>query len=86
MAIFLVAFLWAAPRQNAVVLRAGFYLFIGVYAGQRFLWEFLKPYGTVIGPFNLFHLLSAALIALRRRFRPTGVAMPTSQRSAALSA
>lgn len=62
MAIFLVWFLRAARGNSAFVLRAGFYLFIGVYAAQRFLWEFLKPYGTVIGPFNLFHLLSAALI------------------------
>jgi prolipoprotein diacylglyceryltransferase len=62
MAIFLVWFLWAARRRDAFVLRAGFYLFIGVYAAQRFLWEFLKPYGTVLGPFNLFHLLSAALV------------------------
>ena len=62
MAIFLVWFLRAAQRHGAFVLRAGFYLFIGVYAAQRFLWEFLKPYGTVLGPFNLFHLLSAALV------------------------
>ena len=62
MTIFIVWFLRAAHGNNAFVLRAGFYLFIGVYAAQRFLWEFLKPYGTVLGPFNLFHLLSAALI------------------------
>jgi phosphatidylglycerol---prolipoprotein diacylglyceryl transferase len=62
MAIFLAWFLRAAWRHDALVLRAGFYLFIGFYAGQRFLWEFLKPYGTVLGPFNLFHLLSAALV------------------------
>ncbi|HKX09938.1 MAG TPA: prolipoprotein diacylglyceryl transferase family protein [Stellaceae bacterium] len=62
MAIFFVWFLRAARRHDAFVLRAGFYLFIGVYAAQRFLWEFLKPYGTVLGPFNLFHLLSAALV------------------------
>lgn len=62
MASFLVWFLWAARRGDAIILRAGFYLFIGVYAAQRFLWEFLKPYGTVLGPFNLFHLLSAALV------------------------
>jgi len=62
MAILLVWFLRAARGNQAFVLRAGFYLFIGVYAAQRFLWEFLKPYGTVLGPFNLFHLLSAALI------------------------
>lgn len=62
MAIFLAGFLLAARRHNALVPRAGFYLFIGFYAAQRFLWEFLKPYGTVLGPFNLFHLLSAALV------------------------
>ena len=52
----------AAPGGTAV-RRTGFYLFIGVYAAQRFAWEFLKPYATVIGPFNLFHLLSLALVA-----------------------
>ena len=34
-----------------------------VYAGQRFAWEFLKPYPTVIGPLNVFHLLMMGLIA-----------------------
>lgn len=85
MAIFLAAFLWAARRQIAVVLRAGFYLFVGVYAGQRFLWEFLKPYGTVIGPFNLFHLLSAALLLYAAVFARRELQW-TSHRSAALSA
>lgn len=46
MAVFLVWFLRAAQRRDAFVVRAGFYLFIGVYAAQRFLWEFFKPYGT----------------------------------------
>ena len=41
----------------AVATRAGFHLFVGAYAAQRFPWEFIKPYGTVIGPFNLFHLI-----------------------------
>ena len=27
------------------------------------MWEFFKPYGTLIAPFTLFHLLSAALFA-----------------------
>ena len=63
MAIFCIVFVVLARRGNATLLRTGFYLFVGVYAGQRFLWEFLKPYGTVIGPFNLFHLLSLCLIA-----------------------
>jgi phosphatidylglycerol---prolipoprotein diacylglyceryl transferase len=29
---------------------------------QRFLWEFLKPYGAVIGPLTLFHLLSLFIL------------------------
>jgi prolipoprotein diacylglyceryltransferase len=63
MTLFLVVFLALLRRGEPFVLRRGFYLFIGAYAAQRFAWEFLKPYGSVIGPFNLFHLLSLALIA-----------------------
>jgi len=33
-----------------------------VYAGQRFLWEFFKPYGTILGPFNLFHFICGGLV------------------------
>ena len=29
---------------------------------QRFVWEFLKPYATVIGPFNLFHVVCLGLV------------------------
>ena len=29
----------------------------GVYGGQRFVWEFLKPYPTLLGPFNIFHAI-----------------------------
>ena len=87
MALFLAAFLWSLRRGNALMLRAGFYIFIGVYAGQRFLWEFLKPYGTVIGPFNLFHLLSAALVAYAVVFtRREMLQCTTSQSSAPLRA
>lgn len=62
MAMFLAAFLWLLARRNSFVMRNGFYLLVLWYAAQRFLWEFLKPYAAVIGPFNLFHLVSAALI------------------------
>lgn len=41
----------------------GFYLFALYYALQRFCWEFLKPYATLLGPLNLFHLVCAALAA-----------------------
>lgn len=63
MAAFLGVFLLLLWQGNAALRQTGFYLFVGVYAAQRFAWEFLKPYGTVIGPFNVFHLLSLALIA-----------------------
>jgi prolipoprotein diacylglyceryltransferase len=62
MLAFLTVFMLLIRSSNVVALRAGFYLFVGCYAGQRFVWEFLKPYGTVLGPFNLFHLLSLVLV------------------------
>lgn len=45
---------WAADH--------GFHAFVLTYAAQRFAWEFLKPYPTLIGPLNLFHLLMLGLI------------------------
>ncbi|HEX3952244.1 MAG TPA: prolipoprotein diacylglyceryl transferase family protein, partial [Stellaceae bacterium] len=62
MAAFLIAFLLLMRRPSETIRRTGFYAFVTVYAAQRFAWEFLKPYGTVVGPFNLFHLLSLALV------------------------
>lgn len=62
MAAFLIVALALIGRRNAFFMRNGFYLLVLVYAGQRFAWEFLKPYGTVAGPFNLFHLLCAGLV------------------------
>jgi prolipoprotein diacylglyceryltransferase len=63
MAIFFGAFVLALRQGGDWLRRTGFYWFVAVYAGQRFLWEFWKPYATVVGPFNLFHLLSLALVA-----------------------
>jgi prolipoprotein diacylglyceryltransferase len=63
MAVFFSVFALLLWRGNETARHTGFYLFVGVYAAQRFAWEFLKPYGTVLGPFNVFHLLSLALIA-----------------------
>ncbi len=36
--------------------------FVLAYAAQRFVWEFLKPYPSVIGPLNVFHLIMIGLI------------------------
>lgn len=62
MAVFLVIALVLLARRNPFFMRNGFYLLVLVYAGQRFLWEFFKPYGTVAGPFNLFHLICGGLV------------------------
>ena len=85
MAVFLIVFLVLVRRGNASLLRTGFYLFVGVYAAQRFAWEFLKPYGTVLGPLNLFHLLSLALLAYAILFARQEILQPCPN-SASLSA
>ena len=60
---FLVWFLWRLARRSPLVLRSGFHLLVGFYAVQRFLWEFLKPYPKVVGPFDMFHFLMLGLFA-----------------------
>ena len=40
-----------------------FHAFAIVYAVQRFVWEFFKPYPALVGPLNLFHLLMLGMIA-----------------------
>jgi prolipoprotein diacylglyceryltransferase len=63
MAAFLVWFLVGLARGGELARRHGFALFVAVYAGQRFAWEFFKPYPGVAGPFNLFHLTCLGLLA-----------------------
>src|SRR3954447_12382689 len=64
-AMLLFAAVYAAclRRRNRFVIENGFYLAVGSYGVQRFVWEFIKPYGGVIGPLTLFHILSALLAA-----------------------
>lgn len=62
MAGFLVIALVAIGRRNETFVRNGFYLMTGWYGTQRFLWEFLKPYGEVLGPLNIFHFVCAGLV------------------------
>jgi prolipoprotein diacylglyceryltransferase len=62
MALFLGVFALLLRGRHRLATRAGFHFFVGAYAGQRFLWEFLKPYGALLGPFNLFHLICAGLL------------------------
>ena len=62
MAAFLLTTLVLIGSRNRFFMRNGFYLMVLFYAGQRFVWEFLKPYGAVAGPFNLFHFICLALV------------------------
>lgn len=63
MLAFLIVALLALRRRSPWFLRSGFYFMTGYYAVQRFAWELLKPYATVVGPLNVFHLASLALLA-----------------------
>ena len=63
MAAFAAAYIWRLQRRRSrTIVERGFYLCVGFYGAQRFAWEFLKPYGAVLGPFTMFHLLSAFLV------------------------
>jgi phosphatidylglycerol:prolipoprotein diacylglycerol transferase len=62
MLLFLAIYLRAIARGSVLFLRQGCYSFIGWYAAQRFVWEFLKPYPRLVGPLNLFHLLCLAML------------------------
>ena len=62
MGLFLLAYLIAAARRSLFVLANGFTLAVGFYGAQRFVWEFLKPYAPIVGPFTVFHLASASLV------------------------
>ncbi len=59
---FLAVLLMRYTRNPGFWQAQGFYVFVLVYAGQRFAWEFIKPYSTVLYPFNLFQLLCLLLI------------------------
>lgn len=61
MAAFAAVYVWRVVSHDRFWIDQGFYLAVGFYGLQRFAWEFLKPYGTLIGPFTLFHFLSAAV-------------------------
>lgn len=61
MLLFLVVIsIWRAQKP-ARFRSMAFYLFALFYSVQRFALEFLKPYPKVWGPFNLFHLVCAAI-------------------------
>ncbi|MBI3982040.1 MAG: prolipoprotein diacylglyceryl transferase [Gemmatimonadetes bacterium] len=62
MVLFLALAMLALDRRSPFFQRNGFYLMTGWYALQRYAWEFLKPYGTVLARQNVFHLTAIALL------------------------
>jgi prolipoprotein diacylglyceryltransferase len=62
MAGFLVLFLWGLHHGRTWAFRRGFYGMCAWYGAQRFAWEFLKPYPKLLGPFNVFHIVSLGLV------------------------
>ncbi|UWU92461.1 prolipoprotein diacylglyceryl transferase [Bradyrhizobium sp. CB1015] len=62
MTLFALVYVLAVLNRNAFTITNGFYLVLAYYGAQRFLWEFLKPYGTLVGPLTLFHLLSLSIL------------------------
>jgi prolipoprotein diacylglyceryltransferase len=63
MALFFVVFVLGLRVRADWAMRQGFYWMAIVYGAQRFAWEFFKPYPTLLGPFNHFHLMCAGLVA-----------------------
>lgn len=62
MALFLTVYLSSLRRKAEWTLAHGFHVMAAVYGAQRFFWEFLKPYPKLMGPFNLFHVVSIGLV------------------------
>ncbi len=62
MALWFAVLCWQLWRSPAWLQQQGFYWTCAFYAVQRFAWEFIKPYATLLGPLNLFHLVCLALL------------------------
>jgi len=83
MAAFAVFYVAAVFRRDQYVLTNGFYLALAFYGLQRFLWEFFKPYGALIGPLTLFHLLSLCVLLYAVVMLATSPAVRSSHERAA---
>jgi len=61
--LFLIVYIRARLSGASWARDHAFHALIIFYAGQRFLWEFWKPYPRLLGPLNVFHLLMIGLVA-----------------------
>jgi phosphatidylglycerol---prolipoprotein diacylglyceryl transferase len=62
MALFAIALAGARLRGANWARSHAFHALVIVYAVQRFMWEFCKPYPPLAGPLNVFHLLMLGLM------------------------
>lgn len=62
MVVFLLLTIVTLKCCHNVIVRYGFYMCVGFYAAQRFVWEFFKPYGDVIPPLNVFQVLCLVIL------------------------
>ncbi len=62
MAIFFLYVIWIYSHDRVYFEKKIFYQFTLVYAFQRFIWEFLKPYESIFLNLNIFQLFCLALI------------------------
>lgn len=83
MAAFAAVYVQRIRTRDLFWVDHGFYLAVGFYGLQRFAWEFIKPYGAVIGPFTIFHFLSAALVIYAAAMLASAARLRTSDDRAA---
>ena len=83
MALFALVYVLAVLNRNAFTITNGFYLVLAYYGAQRFLWEFLKPYGTLVGSLTLFHLLSLSILLYAAIMLATAKASLLNERAVA---
>jgi prolipoprotein diacylglyceryltransferase len=62
MGIFFLYSIWMYKTHITTFKTTIFYQFIGYYSLQRFVWEFLKPYQSLIFGLNLFHIICLILM------------------------
>jgi phosphatidylglycerol:prolipoprotein diacylglycerol transferase len=62
MAAMFVVLIRRFAARDRFWLANGFYLTVGWYGLQRFVWEFFKPYATLVGPLDLFHFVCLGLV------------------------
>jgi hypothetical protein len=63
MLAFLAVYIAGLAGRSRWAMREGFYWMTAWYGAQRFLWEFLKPYPTLLGPLNSYHFICLGLVA-----------------------